>query len=262
MNEKFQIHMESPEIIEEVDRRYGEPTIYDTVGEVPTDRSVFFFNQGHAQHELSPHLHTLVEQYGAVPYRLKSRNRRGYEIYISMEPSEIFRFVKEQISEGRFTDLLLDKSQALIQFLPGEWLQRRYQALLARRVHDKPLADVLFAFRQQVDQTAPMGSYIELLQDLVNAGNYEMAHRHFLTFSRIVQSLKVQHKAANHFFSAFLSYADKSEVQRRLHLTQRLAFELNEMRRAQGVTSEVLNNLPQWEASLQEYREIIEHLDH
>jgi len=114
-----------------MDEQYSSATVYDRLTDVPVDKETFFFNPGHARHDLGPYLIELVKEYGAVPYKVQTATRKGnYEMYVGIAPEELFRWVEGRMSVGDFRDVVMDRTQSLVDRLPEGWLKKRFDAML------------------------------------------------------------------------------------------------------------------------------------
>lgn len=229
------------DIMKVIDQKYAHPRLFESIADIKISSGRFFFNSGHARHEMGPYLIELITEYGAIPYRVQKPARKGeYEIFIGMEPAEIFRWVRKQMSAGNFSDVVIDRTQTLVDFLPEGWLRNKFNKVLSKRIQDAPLADVLFAFRQQVEQVPSPESYVSMIEGAIEDGEYAMARKNLEKLKKVLFNMNRQYAAAASFFSRFFQYIEEPGVGRRMHTTPRLQLELQHSTAAYELTKKIV----------------------
>lgn len=77
--------------------------VYESVGLIPTDTPTFFFNKGHITTQIGPNVPTFLEYYGAVPHRIKSRARSGYDLCLGIPSDEMARWARSEVLAGNMS---------------------------------------------------------------------------------------------------------------------------------------------------------------
>jgi hypothetical protein len=218
--------------------------VYEHIVDIPLTREVFFFNGGHVENQLLPYLEELVTEYGAQPIKIKKRKGEGYEVFIGIEPDQLFAWAKNRLenlhlAQSPLSETILMLIISILNVFPEGPIQKHIQEIFNQKDDVRALRTIMFGFRQQIGQYFTPENQMMLIEQAIEANKIDLAQQRLDALQRTLIGFERQLAAGNIFFESFREFISHKE-NRRFFAVKDLRFELEVMSEMIASAEEVM----------------------